>query len=104
MVVLGTGAARARELARGPLRFLSGVRGYRANFARMGFTGADVDGLSDRLVDELVTWGGAGEIAARVSEHLRAGADHVALTVLNTDADQPGPAEAARQLAEALPG
>ncbi len=67
----------------------------------MGFTGTDIDGLSDRLVDELVTWGGAGEIAARVSEHLQAGADHVALTMLNTDADKPGPAEAARQLADA---
>jgi probable F420-dependent oxidoreductase len=99
MVVLGTGAARARELARGPLRFLSGVGGYRANFARMGFTEADIAGLSDRLVDELVTWGDVGAITARAREHLRAGADQVALTILNTDADQPGPAGAARQLA-----
>jgi hypothetical protein len=41
----------------------------------------------------------AGAITERASEHLRAGADQVALTILNTDADQPGPAEAARQLA-----
>ena len=56
MVVLQADAARAREAARGPLRFLSGVAGYRASFTRMGFTGSDIDGLSDELVDELVAW------------------------------------------------
>jgi probable F420-dependent oxidoreductase len=102
MVVLGTDAARARQIARAPLGFLSGVSGYRANFARMGFTSTDIDDLSDRLVDELVTWGGADAITARVNEHLDAGADQVALTVLN-EAD-PSPIEAARQLAAQLVG
>jgi probable F420-dependent oxidoreductase len=102
MVVLDTDAAQARETARGPLRFLSGVSGYRANFARMGFAAADIDALSDHLVDELVTWGSTGEIGARVSEHLEAGADQVALTVLSRDG-QPGLAPAARLLADALP-
>jgi probable F420-dependent oxidoreductase len=102
MVVLDTDAARARETARRPLRFLSGVGGYRAAFARMGFAAADIDALSDHLVDELVTWGSAGDIAARVSAHLEAGADHVAVTVLSGDG-QPGLAPAARLLADALP-
>jgi probable F420-dependent oxidoreductase len=102
MVVLDTDAARARETARGPLRFLAGVSGYRAGFARMGFAAADIDALSDHLVDELVTWGSAADIAARVSEHLEAGADQVALTVLSRDG-QPGLAPAARLLADALP-
>jgi probable F420-dependent oxidoreductase len=95
MVVLGTDAAQARELARGPLRFLSRVPGYAANFARMGFTAADIGQLSDHLVDELVTWGDPGLIAARVREHLEAGADQVALTILN----QAGHLDAARLLA-----
>jgi probable F420-dependent oxidoreductase len=95
MVVLGTDAAQARELARGPLRFLSGVPGYAANFARMGFSAADISQLSDHLVDELVTWGDPGVIAARVREHLDAGADQVALTILN----QRGHLDAARLLA-----
>jgi probable F420-dependent oxidoreductase len=101
MVVLDTDAARARETARGPLRFLSGVGGYVAHFARMGFTDADISDLSDRLVDELVVWGDADTITARMNEHLRAGADHVMLGVLN-DADQPRPIEVARQLADSL--
>jgi probable F420-dependent oxidoreductase len=102
MVVLDTDAARARETARRPLRFLSGVGGYRAAFARMGFAAADIDALSDHLVDELVTWGRPGDIAARVSAHLEAGADQVAVTVLSGDG-QPGLAPAARLLADALP-
>jgi probable F420-dependent oxidoreductase len=102
MLVLGTGAAQARQVARGPLSFLSGVSGYRANFARMGFTDRDIASLSDRLVDELVIWGAADRITARVSEHLAAGADHVALTVLSSGG-QPGPIEAARELANWFP-
>ena len=97
LVALQADAARAREAARGPLRFLSGVPGYRASFTRMGFTSGDIDGLSDELVDRLVPWGGTESITARVSEHLRAGADHVALTVLDND-DQPA-IDSARQLA-----
>jgi len=102
MMVLDTDAARARQVARGPLSFLSGVSGYRANFARMGFTERDIAGLSDRLVDELVIWGSADKITARVSEHLEAGADQIALTVLSQDG-QPRPIEAARELAGRLP-
>jgi probable F420-dependent oxidoreductase len=101
MVVLDIDAARARETARGPLRFLSGVGGYQASFTRMGFTDTDIADLSDRLVDELVAWGDAGAITARVREHLTAGADQVVLQVLNAG-DQPGPIEVARQLAGSL--
>jgi probable F420-dependent oxidoreductase len=100
MVVLQTDAARAREAARGPLRFLSGVAGYRASFTRMGFTGSDIDGLSDELVDQLVAWGSADTVTARVNEYRQAGADHVALTVLDND-HQPA-IDSARQLARGL--
>jgi len=67
----------------------------------MGFTQADISHLSDRLVDELIVWGDADTITARIKEHLAAGADHVVLGVLNTG-DQPRPIETARQLADNL--
>jgi hypothetical protein len=35
--------------------------------------------VSDRIVDEIVAHGGPDAIAAKVREHLTAGADHVAL-------------------------
>lgn len=94
MVVLDTDAERARETARGPLRFLSGVPGYRASFSRMGFADAEIESLSDRLVDELVIWGDPAEVAKRVSQFRDAGADHVALHVRDAGG-QPAP----RQLA-----
>lgn len=102
MLVLGTDAARAREAARVPLGFLSGIRGYRANFIRMGFSDSDITGLSDRLVDALVIWGSAATVTARVREHLDAGADQVALTVLSQDG-QPRAIEVARELAGRFP-
>jgi probable F420-dependent oxidoreductase len=101
-VVLDPDPARARETARGPLRFLSRVGGYAANFTRMGFTDADIADLSDRLVDDLVAWGDADTIAARVREHVEAGADHVVLGILNAGGEQPSHPEAARQLAALL--
>jgi hypothetical protein len=67
----------------------------------MGFTPADIEELSDDLVDQLVTWGDAGAIAARAGEHRRAGADHVALTVL--DDGRSSAVDAARALADSLP-
>ena len=100
LVALQADAARAREAARGPLRFLSAVPGYRASFTRMGFTASDIDGLSDELVDRLVAWGSADTITARVNEYRQAGADHVALTVLD-DNHQPA-TDSARQLARSL--
>lgn len=103
MLVLDTDATRARQTARRPLRFLSGMRGYRASFARMGFTDTDIVGLSDTLVDQLVIWGDADTITARINQHRHAGADHVMLHIL-TEGNQPGPIEVARRLASRLLG
>jgi alkanesulfonate monooxygenase SsuD/methylene tetrahydromethanopterin reductase-like flavin-dependent oxidoreductase (luciferase family) len=103
MLVLDTDPGRARATARRPLGFLSGLPGYRASFARMGFTEQDIAGLSDRLTDELVIWGDADTVAARVGRLRQAGADHVILHVL-TEGSQPGPVEAARSLASRLAG
>jgi len=101
MLVLDADADRARQTARRPLGFLSGLPGYRASFARMGFSDGDIAGLSDALVDQLVIWGDAEAITARIGEYRQAGADHVMLHILN-DGDQHGPIEVARQLAGRL--
>ncbi|MBA3309882.1 MAG: LLM class F420-dependent oxidoreductase [Nocardioidaceae bacterium] len=101
-VVLDTDATRAREAARELIGFLGGVTGYPAHLRRMGFGEDEVTQLSDRLVDALVAWGDEDTINARVSEHLEAGADHVAVTVLNTTGSSGPPLEQWRQLANAL--
>jgi probable F420-dependent oxidoreductase len=102
LLVLDTDAGRARATARRSLRFLSGLRGYRQSFARMGFSGEDIAELSDRLVDRLVAWGDVEAIVSRVDDARRAGADQVVLHALS-DGDQPGPIEVARAFAGKLP-
>jgi probable F420-dependent oxidoreductase len=98
MLVADADATTARETARRPLRFLSGLPGYQASFARMGFTDGEIAGIADRLVDELVSWGNADTISARVRQQLTSGADHVVLHALS-NGSQPGPLEVARSLA-----
>ncbi len=88
-VVLDTDPERAREAARGPLRFLAQIGGYRANFLRMGFTEADIHHLSDRLVDHLVVWGDVDTVTTRVRKHLQVGADQVVLSILGDSGDPP---------------
>ena len=68
---------------------------------RLGYTEADLaDGGSDRLVDALVAWGSPERIAARLREHLDAGADHVAVQVVAADGGHDR--EAFRELAKVL--
>lgn len=102
-VVLDADLDRARQTARGPLSFLlgPGVGGYAANLRRMGFGDRDISGLSDELVDAVVTIGDAGAIVAGAQAQLAAGADHVALSVLSDGDEQPGTLEVARAVAAA---
>jgi hypothetical protein len=59
---------------------------YTNNLRRFGFDDTDFAGHgSDRLVDALVAWGDIDAIAKRVSDHRRAGADHVCVQVLQHD-------------------
>lgn len=99
--VLDTDPDTARETARTPLRFLMGMRSYADSARRQGFTDNDIETLSDALVDSLVAWGSAADIATRARQHHAAGADHVYLSVLS-DGTQPGGLEAARLLSSAL--
>jgi len=56
----------------------------------LGFGEAELaDGGSDRLVDAIVAWGTAEQVAARVREHRDAGADHVCVQVLRADRELP---------------
>jgi len=97
-----TAAVDARDpaVARAFVRRYLGLRNYVANLRALGFSESDVaDGGSDRLVDALVTQGDAAAVAARLDEHLAAGADHVCVQLLGDD-DAVVPA--LRGVAEAL--
>ena len=97
--VLDEDPERARAIGRPTVQRYLGLRNYTSNLRRLGFTDDDLAGAgSDRLVDALVAHGDAAAVAARLTEHLAAGADHVCVQVLG-DGD-PDPALAA--IAEAL--
>lgn len=82
-VVLTTDPAKAREAGRGVVEFYLGLHNYVSNWLRLGFSDDDVRKPgSDRLIDAVVAYGTADDIVRRLDEHLRAGADHVAIQVL----------------------
>ncbi len=78
----------ARRAAAERLALLTKSGGYRNNLIRLGFGEADIDGVSDRLLDGITAWGDAGAIAARIAEYRAAGADQVVLRILDVDGDQ----------------
>jgi probable F420-dependent oxidoreductase len=84
--VLEQDPAAARRMARELLAFYLTLPNYVRAWERAGFGPADLaDGGSDRLVDTVVAWGSPEAIAARVTAHLEAGADHVCLQLLDPD-------------------
>ncbi|WP_143229804.1 LLM class F420-dependent oxidoreductase [Actinophytocola xanthii] len=99
-VVLSTDPGEARTLARQRLAMYLELPNYTNSWRRQGFTEDDLaGGGSDRLVDAMVAWGDEDAVRARVEEHRAAGADQVALQVLNPDR-----LAALRRLAPALLG
>ena len=101
-VVLDTDTERARALGRTRVQnpYL-GLVNYTSNLRRLGWSDADLSGSgSDALVDALVAHGSAEQVAARLSRHLEAGADHVVVQLLTEPDTDPVPGY--RELAAAL--
>jgi probable F420-dependent oxidoreductase len=82
-VVLTPDADEARQVGRQSIGFYFDLSNYVNNWRRLGFTENDVRKPgSDKLIDAVVAYGTPEAIAARLNEHLEAGADHVAIQVL----------------------
>lgn len=100
-VVLDTDPQRARAIGRPVVRnpYLDRVN-YRNSLLRLGWEESDLDdGGSDRLIDALAVHGDVETVAAGLTAHLDAGADHVCLQALSEDDD---PLPSYRALADAL--
>lgn len=106
MVVVEADATRARTIARAAMDRYLNAPNYVNNLLRLGYSEQDVaaaTGGSDRLVDDLIAWGGPDKIVQRIREHHNAGADHVCIQVLTENpADLPAAMAGWRQLAPAL--
>jgi probable F420-dependent oxidoreductase len=101
MVVLDTDPDRARALGRTRVHPHLGLVNYTSNLRRLGWTDDDLSGSgSDALIDALVAHGSPAEIAARLTRHLDAGADHVCLHLITEAGTDPLPGY--RALAPAL--
>jgi probable F420-dependent oxidoreductase len=84
-VVMTTDTEKARAVGRKALEIYFSLTNYLNNWKRLGFTDEDVAKPgSDRLVDAFVAYGTTDAIAARLKEHLAAGADHVPVQVLTS--------------------
>ena len=100
-VVLEADPERARAIGRPPVArpYLQLVN-YTNSLKRLGWTDDDIaDGGSDALIDALAVHGGAAAVAAGLTAHLDAGADHVCAHVLSADGD---PLPTLRALADVL--
>ncbi|MFI5062382.1 MAG: TIGR03620 family F420-dependent LLM class oxidoreductase [Streptosporangiales bacterium] len=85
-VVVDADPGRARATARQAVAGRLGQPGtYAATMARLGYSEREITEVSDRLVDGIVGHGDAAAIAAKVREHLAAGADHVMVMLTGND-------------------
>lgn len=74
----------ARLIARSHTTRYLGLPNYRNNLLRLDWNEEDLaDGGSDALVDALVAWGDVAGVQCKIAEQFEAGADHVAVQVLN---------------------
>jgi probable F420-dependent oxidoreductase len=81
--VLEEDAETARRTAREYAAYYLASSNYTNNLLRLGWSDGDiVDGGGDALIDALIPHGSAGEVAAAVSAHFEAGADHVCVQAL----------------------
>ena len=101
-VVLDADPQRARALGRTRVRTpYLGLVNYTSNLRRLGWSDDDLaDGGSDALIDALVAHGSPGQVAAQLTRHLDAGADHVCLQLVTEAGADPLPGY--RDLAGAL--
>jgi probable F420-dependent oxidoreductase len=101
-VLLEPDSRKARAIAREHLDpYLNGEFNV-AKFRRLGYTEADLaNGGSDPFVDDFVFWGDPDAIVDKLTGHIEAGADHVAVHLIGIDDGQSAMAQW-RTLADAL--
>jgi probable F420-dependent oxidoreductase len=103
-IVVATDPTKARAIGRPSVeKPYLGLSNYTRNLRSLGFTDDDLaGGGSDRLIDALVVYGDPATIAAGLTRHIEAGANHVAVNLLSDPADDP--LEAFATVASALFG
>jgi probable F420-dependent oxidoreductase len=78
-VILTTDEAAARAAAAPQIDRYGALPNYRNNWQRLGYTEAQIEAKDPAFVDDLIVWGDADAIRARIAEHYDAGATHVCI-------------------------
>jgi probable F420-dependent oxidoreductase len=100
-VVIDTDPAKARAIGRPTIEPYLHLNNYASNLKRLGWSDEDVNPPgSDAIIDALLGHGDTAAVAARVRQHLDAGADHVCIQLLTENGAAPRPGY--RALAESL--
>jgi probable F420-dependent oxidoreductase len=87
-VTIETDPVRARALGREELSRYMVLDNYRNAWFSMGFTEADLaNGGSDAFIDQMVLWGSADQVKAKLKAHFDAGATHVAIQPVHAAGD-----------------
>ena len=89
--VLTTDREVAHARANEQLEMYIALPNYRNSWLRLGFTEEEIDGRAPRFVDAVVAWGDEDTIAARLQEHVDAGASHVCIQAVDTGGDRSRP-------------
>lgn len=85
-VLFESDPGKAREIAREHLHPYLNQKYNIAKFLRLGYSQEEIShGGSDRLVDDLVFWGDLDAVAAKLGDHVEAGADHVGVQVIGIE-------------------
>ncbi len=99
--VLTTDRSAGLEIARRFAHNYLVLPNYANNLRRLGWSDADIESESDRLIDAVVVIGDVDAIVRRVNDHLAAGADHVCVQIRAEKSTDPA-VGAYRELAAAL--
>jgi probable F420-dependent oxidoreductase len=87
-VTIETDPVRARALGREELSRYMVLDNYRNAWLHMGFTEADLaNGGSDGFIDQMVLWGSADQVKAKLKAHFDAGATQVAIQPVHPAGD-----------------
>jgi probable F420-dependent oxidoreductase len=87
-VCLETDPVKARALGRAELSRYMVLDNYRNCWLGLGFSEAELaNGGSDRFIDAMVLWGGAGKVKDGLRAHFAAGATHVCVQPVHAEGD-----------------
>jgi probable F420-dependent oxidoreductase len=85
-VLFESDPGRARAIAREHMHTYLTSKYNIAKFRRLGYSEEEIaNGGSDRIIDDLVFWGDADSIVAKLRAHVEAGADHVTPQVIGIE-------------------